>query len=303
MKRGVLWRVAVRIPPSAEEPVVALMEAAFGRSVCLHTDVQAHTTHAVVYLENRRDWTAQKRIQLQRALSQVRRMGLPAGWGRITLTPLRRENWVEAWKRHFRPLEIGRALLLKPSWSRLQPKPGQAVLVLDPGLSFGTGQHPTTRFCLEQIVARRCSGAPRSFLDAGTGSGILALAAARLGYRPVLGFDSDPEAIRIARLNVRANGLSTRIRLRRLDLRRLSRRGLPQYDVVCANLSFGLLVDCRRKLASWLRPNGSLVLAGVLRTEFPAIREIFEDEGLRLVECRCDREWKAGVFTPGTTAV
>ena len=137
---------------------------------------------------------------------------------------MRREDWAESWKRHFKPIEIGDALLVKPSWSKRRPRKNQAVVILDPGLSFGTGQHPTTAFCLREIVRLKLAkergrlarefktrhhadepSALQSFLDIGTGSGILAIAAAKLGYQPVHAFDFDAEAVRIARANARAN--------------------------------------------------------------------------------------------------
>ena len=105
------------------------------------------------------------------------------GAGKIEIAKVKREDWAESWKRHFHPIEIGKTLLVKPSWSKKRPAKNQAVVILDPGLSFGTGQHPTTSFCLHQIARGRKNGTPRpSFLDIGTGSGILAIAAAKLGY-------------------------------------------------------------------------------------------------------------------------
>src|ERR1051326_5781735 len=144
--------------------------------------------------------------RLRQELRRLAECGLAISPGRISVEKLRRGDWGESWERHFRPIEIGSALLLKPSWSRTKPKKTQAEVVLDPGLSFGTGQHPTTRFCLEQIVAFHSPNKPQSFLDLGTGSGILAIAAAKLGYRPVLALDVDPQAIRTARANARRNG-------------------------------------------------------------------------------------------------
>src|ERR1019366_8464695 len=159
--------------------------------------------------------------------------GLDIGPGRISLLGVSREDWAESWKLHFKPLLIGSALLLKPSWSRRRPGKGQAVVVLDPGLSFGTGRHPTTAFCLRQLVARRRSGESQSCLDIGTGSGILAIAAAKLGYAPVDAFDFDPEAVRIARANARRNGVAARIRFQRRDLTKLPRRSARQYSLIC----------------------------------------------------------------------
>jgi ribosomal protein L11 methyltransferase len=151
-------------------------------------------------------------------LARLKGCGLEVGPGNITIAKMRREDWAESWKRHFKPIEIGDAMLLKPSWSKRRPRKNQSVVVLDPGLSFGTGQHPTTAFCLHEIVRRilwrkergrlarefktRHHGdepsAPQSFLDIGTGSGILAVAAAKLGYKPVHAFDFDGNAVEIA---------------------------------------------------------------------------------------------------------
>src|SRR5205814_9828492 len=134
-----------------------------------------------------------KRARLADALENIRNAGLKLGPARIKLERVRSQDWSESWKRHFKPLEIGRELLIRPSWSKRRAHKDQAVVVLDPGLSFGTGQHPTTAFCLRQLATRRIPGQAQSFLDIGTGSGILAISAARLGYGPIRAIDSDSE--------------------------------------------------------------------------------------------------------------
>jgi len=170
------------------------------------------------------------------------------------------------------------------------------VVVLDPGLSFGTGHHPTTAFCLRQLVTRRRKCEPGSCLDVGTGSGILAIAAARLGYSPVDALDCDPESIRIARANARRNGVSTGIRFHRQDLTKLSRRSMQKYSVVCANLVSNLLIAERERILTCLHPDGTLVAAGILRTEFELVQEAFESAGLRLTTSRSQDEWRSGAF-------
>ena len=142
----------------------------------------------------------------------------------VVIKKLRRENWAESWKRHFKPMEIGGALLIKPGWSRRRARPGQRVVVLDPGLSFGTGHHATTAFAWNNWPPA-AAPARQSFLDMGTGSGILAIAAAKLGYSPVQAFDFDPEAIRVSRANARREtACKNRVRPRRQDLTRLPAR-------------------------------------------------------------------------------
>jgi ribosomal protein L11 methyltransferase len=187
-------------------------------------------------------------------------------------------------------------LLIKPSWSRRRPRKGQSVVVLDPGLSFGTGQHPTTGFCLRQLAARRKPAARQSFLDIGTGSGILAIAAAKLGYEPVEAFDFDAEAVRIARENAAKNQVSAGIRLRRQDVTKLPLRSAGKYSVICANLIANLLLSERGRLLARLPEDGVLVLAGILKTEFRQVQRAFESAGLRLVASRTEHEWRSGAF-------
>ena len=176
----------------------------------------------------------------------------------MLLRKLRRENWAESWKRHFKPMEIGGALLIKPGWSRRRARPGQRVVRLDPGLSFGTGHHATTSFCLEQLAACRRPGAGQSFLDIGTGSGILAIAAAKLGYFPVQAFDSDP-AVHPGQPRQRPKKpRQDRVRPRRQDLARLPVRSRRRWDVICANLTADLLAGQAGKIRARLKPGGQL---------------------------------------------
>jgi ribosomal protein L11 methyltransferase len=238
MKQSVLWEVSVMTTPEAEDAFTQLLESAFGQPVASYTDAETGIAVVSVYVPTRPDWSQARQKELALGLRRIARTGLNFGPGQLSLKSIRKEEWAESWKLHFRPLAIGSALLLKPSWSRRRPLTGQAVVVLDPGLSFGTGRHPTTAFCLRQLVARRRSGALQSCLDIGTGSGILAIAAAKLGYAPVDAFDVDPESIRVARANARRNGVGALIRLRRQDLTKLPRRGARQYSQNTASAGF-----------------------------------------------------------------
>jgi ribosomal protein L11 methyltransferase len=190
-------------------------------------------------------------------------------------------------------------LLVKPGWVKRRPRPGQAVVVLDPGLSFGTGNHPTTSYCLRELAAGRKPGHCQSFRDIGTGSGILAIAAAKLGYAPVQAMDFDPEAVRVARENARRNRVLHKVKIRRQDITKLSARGGPKYDLICANLISNLLLAERRRILAGLKHGGRLVVAGILRAEFGEIAEVYEAEGLKLVRSRVEGEWESGTFEYG----
>jgi ribosomal protein L11 methyltransferase len=296
MKPQRLTKVSVCIAPEAEEAVAELLSELFGRPASVYTEVETRRTTASVYLSKRSDWSPGKRTALRAGLRRLEKFGLDTGTGRIARTKLRREDWAESWKRHFQPIEIGRTLLIKPSWSKRQPRDAQAAVVLDPGLSFGTGQHPTTRFCLEQLVSARKVDSSQSFLDVGTGSGILAIAAAKLCYEPVEAFDCDAEAVRIARLNAKQNRVVSKLEVTRQDFTKLPGKASRRFDVVCANLTGDLLLTARGRLLARLKRSGRLVLAGVLKQEFPVIRRAYERAGLKLVAWRTKSEWQSGVF-------
>jgi ribosomal protein L11 methyltransferase len=294
MRIGPWLQISVAIAAEAEDAVGALIGEIFGQPVSVYQDAETGDVTASVYLPRAREWSAARRTRLRAGLKLIRQSGLGLGPGKVVTRRLRREDWTESWKRHFKPIHIGTALLVRPSWSKCRPRSGQQVVVLDPGLSFGTGQHPTTRFCLEQIVAARKES--RSFLDIGTGSGILAIAAARLGYSPVEGFDCDADAVRIARTNARKNGVSRQVRLDSRDLMRLPAGARRRFDVVCANLTEDLLRTERRRIGSYLRPGGTLVLAGILRDQFQTVRRAYATMGLKLGVYQQEGEWASGTF-------
>lgn len=294
MKTGPLWKVSVETSPEAEEAVLQMLERVCGVPASSSTDVETGAVVASVFLEQKRGVARPSRAALAAALKDVQACGLAVGPGRISVRQLRAEDWAESWKRHFKPMEVGTALLIKPSWSRRPARAGQAVMVLDPGLSFGTGQHPTTAFCLEQVVGRRRAGERQALLDIGCGSGILSIAAAKVGYETVEGFDFDPDAVRIARENAALNGVA--IRLHEADVCKLPLRGGGRFDVVCANLMYDLLLAQQRRILSRVRPGGVLVLAGILTKQFDAVRSAYEGAGWRLVQERRVGEWQSGAF-------
>jgi ribosomal protein L11 methyltransferase len=272
------------------------MEAVFGEPPSSYTDVKRRTTKLTVYFQEKPTAGRFLRRELAAGLIRIADCGLSVKPANISSARVPAENWAQSWKRHFRPLEIRSALLIKPSWSRRRPKKGQKLVTLDPGLSFGTGQHPTTSFCLRQLAARRKTREKQSFLDIGTGSGILAIAAAKLGYTPVRAFDHDPEAVRIGRSNARKNSVAKKITFSQQDVTKLPRRGAVKYSLICANLASNLLLQTRVSIATRLTAEGTLVVAGILTEEFERVRAAYESSGLRLVAGRREKEWRSGAF-------
>jgi ribosomal protein L11 methyltransferase len=296
---GDLLKVSVTVPLEAEEAMTALVERVFRQAPALYTDEETLWTEVSVFLPAERGLGARSRTRLEAGLQRLRAQGVPVGRGVLRVREVPRRNWAEAWKRHFKPLDIGGRLLVKPSWSRRRPRPGQVVMELDPGLSFGTGQHPTTAFCLEQIVAEQPGNEPKSLLDVGTGSGILAIAAAKLGYEPIDALDVDPAAVKVARANAALNGVGRQIGFQRADLRRWPAKPARRYAVVCANLLADLLTTEVERLTRRVSPGGTLVLAGILAAEFAAVCELYERAGWQLVADRQVKEWRSGSFRRG----
>lgn len=295
-RQGPVWALSLTTSAEAGDAAAELLLRTTGFPAVVTLDRRTGLSAAVVYLEDRHFCTAARRRALKEGVGALAACGLDVGPGRIGFRRVADRDWAESWKRHFRATLFARRLLVRPSWSRRRPRPGQVELVLDPGLSFGTGQHPTTGFCLEEVVRHRPRGETRSMLDVGTGSGILALAAAALGYAPVAGFDFDREAVRVAMENAERNGLAGRIRFTRGDVGRLGASPRRRHDLVCANLTADLLLAHAGRLTAQVKPGGVLVLAGILVEQFPRVQARFEEEGLQLERERARGEWKSGAF-------
>jgi ribosomal protein L11 methyltransferase len=291
-----MWKLSIETTPEAEDAVSELLGGVFRQPVAAYTDLTTGGTTVTLYCDTQPDGFFVKRNQLKRGLARIKRCRLDVGPARIRVRMLRRENWAESWKRHFKPFEVGRVLLVKPSWSKRRPRLGQSVVVLDPGLSFGTGHHPTTLFCLSGLVRRRLSGHAQAFLDLGTGSGILAIAAAKLGFSPVAAVDCDAESVRVAQNNARVNGVSEKVSIAHRDLTELTLRPTQRYDLICANLDSNLLVTQSKRIVGQLKPRGTLRIAGILRPEFALVAKTYRALGFRLVTSRSEMEWRSGLF-------
>jgi ribosomal protein L11 methyltransferase len=289
-----LWRISVATSLEAEDAVGELLGSRLGSAAASFFNLETGVSRVSIFSEKK--FPRQTRREIAAGLANIKNCGLEIGAGRIEITRVKRENWAESWKRHFHPLEIGKTLLIKPSWSKKRPRQHQPVVILDPGLSFGTGRHPTTSFCLNEIVRVRKLGAVRSFLDIGTGSGILAIAAAKLGCRPVHAFDFDPESVRVAGENLRKNRVAGQVKLTRGDVTKLPLKPARQFDLVCANLISNLLIAEKRKIAAQVKRDGALVLAGILAAEFFEVQKAFEECGLKLAAAKTENEWRSGSF-------
>lgn len=216
----------------------------------------------------------------------------------VPMPPLRSrevgaEEWESVLRGHFTILRVGHSLVVCPLWERYDAKEGEVVLYLDPGASFGTGHHPTTRLCLELLEAHVRPG--MTVLDVGTGSGILAIAAAKLGAAHVLGMDTESLAARMARRNVRANAMQKHIKVTHGTIPIPAR---PRFDLVAANITASVLERLLPLLKDALVPKGTLLLSGILEPQLPGLVARAAVVGLAPVEQRTEADWVALVLRP-----
>ena len=209
--------------------------------------------------------------------------------------PIADADWSEAWKANFKPVRIGRRLVVVPAWLNPPLGPEDIPIALDPGLAFGTGTHPTTQLCLAAIERHLQPGTP--LIDLGTGSGILAIAAAKLGASPILAVDIDDEAVRVARENIAANGVADRIRVEQGSLAEVlsGQFGAPQpAGLVVANILAHVIVALLGQgLAQTVAPGGLLVVSGILEAQAFEVNAALQAQGLTLRAQEHIEDWVA----------
>lgn len=216
--------------------------------------------------------------------------------GELTTQTVNEEDWANAWKEHYHVTRIGQRLVIRPSWREYTPQGNEVILELDPGMAFGTGLHPTTRMCLEQIEQRTRPG--MRVLDVGTGSGILALAAARIGAQSVYCIDNSSVAVESALANAAVNHLSEQIQvtLGVLDENEATRMA-GQFELVMANIIARVIGTIAPQLAQVLAPGGLLIASGIIEERRHEAEQPLLDSGLRLVERVMVDDWVTLIMT------
>lgn len=293
--------IACDVPAEFAEVVADYLTILSGSGVCVENltvdafspseipDSQRMTIKA--YLPAEQD-PAPKMAELETYLQELNQRQPGFGLIRPTITPVRSEDWSTSWKVHFKPLRVGRRLLIVPTWEEAASLPDDLVLRIDPGMAFGTGGHETTRLCLE-LLEKIMDAAPLlvspSLLDLGTGSGILAMAASRLGAGRILALDIDPEAVEVACENLVLNDLAENVECGTIPLESLE----ENFDIILANILAEELVRLAPDLAARLNPGGDLVLSGILAEKEELVRRGFAGQPLRYEETNQSGEWVA----------
>ena len=228
-----------------------------------------------------------------RAAESVRDALAEAGIAaRVSSREVAEEDWAESWKEHFHVERFGERVVVVPSWRAYEPLPGDVVLTLDPGMAFGTGQHETTRMCLEQLELAVRPG--MRVLDVGCGSGILSIAAAKLGAREVLAVDVGADCVRVTEENARANRVDGIVRAKRGSLGEAWPFETPAagFDVVVANIIARVIVELALSLAGALAARGRLIVSGVIGERERDVASALKAARMRIAGVRAVGEWR-----------
>lgn len=203
------------------------------------------------------------------------------------------EDWTLSYRLHFKTTVLSPRLAIVPAWESYEPTEGQKVVRIDPGMAFGTGNHATTRACLEYVAE---SGARTSFLDVGCGSGILAVAAKLLGFSDVRGFDIDDDAVKVARETAAANKVD--VDFFRGDLSGIMKDcpDIAPADLVAANVLGPVLIRFARRISSLVNQGGSIILSGILDELYPEVKSTYEGFGFTERSSKIVGEWRTGLF-------
>lgn len=227
---------------------------------------------------------------LQRVEARVRRLpelGLKLPSDEVAVGWVDDEEWAAAWKKFFKPIKMGR-IVIKPSWEEFEARDGEIVVEIDPGMAFGTGGHASTKLCLLALQEHIRGG--ETVLDVGTGSGILALAAAKLGASRVLGLDNDPVAVKVARENVHRAGLQEKLAVELGDSP-LAFEGVA--NVVVANIVPNVIIPMADALSAKAMPGGMVITSGIILERAAEVRTALEKAGLLTYQQLIDGEWVA----------
>jgi ribosomal protein L11 methyltransferase len=208
-------------------------------------------------------------------------------------------DWGERWKKYFKPLKIGRNIIIKPTWERYSPTSRDIVIDIDPGMAFGTGQHPSTRLCImaiEDIALKNRTFDQWDVLDIGTGTGILAICAAKMGAKSVSAVDLDPKAVEIAGTNASINGVENNMEIINRDASMCE----GAFELIVANLTASTLINLQSTIVALMKPDGYLVASGIIDRDAENVEKLFQAGGVTISDIKSEEEWVCYLFKKAT---
>lgn len=208
--------------------------------------------------------------------------------GKIECDGVSEEDWANSWKQYYKPIKCGERIVICPAWEKYEPAEGEIVVNMDPGMAFGTGTHETTRLCIRLL--EKYAKAGDLMVDVGTGTGILAICASRLGAKFCRAYDIDPMAVRVARENIADSGLDN-ITCDTSDLLHHVSLEDGKYDVMCANIVADIIIRMTPDVEKYLKDDGILLASGIIAQRCDDVVRAFDAVGYELVELITDNDW------------
>jgi ribosomal protein L11 methyltransferase len=215
-------------------------------------------------------------------------LGQLRGTGELTVETRNEEDWANAWKAHYKPVRVGTKVVVRPPWQEYEPQRDDIVVLLDPGMAFGTGTHPTTQIALRLLETLDVTD--RTVFDVGTGSGIIAIAAAKLGAEKVDGVDIDAVSVRQAQGNIDLNQVRPIVTIWKSAMGPAG-ESAPTYDIVVANIIARVLVEISDQIVSSVGPQGTLVLSGIIDSKEDSVIDRYVSLGFEMVERQQIEDW------------
>ena len=216
---------------------------------------------------------------------------VPLGSLELTRREIEGDDWIDVWKKHFRPLRIGESVVVCPEWIKYGPAPGEIVVLLDSNMAFGTGEHETTSMCLELLQKYLKAG--DTMIDVGCGSGILGIAGVKLGAKFAYLTDIDYVAVTSATHNAQLNGVADRVKT---DLSDLLEKAEVRGEIMTANITADILCRLSESIPANLKEGGTLILSGIIEPKLGQVVSAYEGIGLKLLEQKKKGEWYALAF-------
>ena len=225
------------------------------------------------------------------AVAFVRERMAESGFdGKVEIIGVSEEDWANSWKAYYKPIHIGKKIVIVPAWEKYEEQPGEIIVRMDPGMAFGTGTHETTRLVIELLEAYTKKGA--RVLDVGCGSGILAICAAKLGAAACKAYDIDPVAVRVARENIKDSG-EQNVSCDVSDLLKQVDLSGGKYDLICANIVADIIIRMAPDVGDYMKDDAVLLASGIITERAEEVVEALAANGLRVTERLDDNGWCA----------
>ncbi len=204
------------------------------------------------------------------------------------------DDWADSWKKYYKPVKCGEKIVIVPMWEKYDALPGEVIIKMDPGMAFGTGTHETTRLCLALMEKHMKKG--MTVLDMGTGSGILAIYAAKIGAGKIDAYDIDPVAVRVAKENIAENGVEDKIFCDVSDLMQNADKTKEKYDFVCANIVADIVIRLSECMGDYVKKDGLCAVSGIINTQEDRVKKAVSEKGFVLIDELKENDWCSFVF-------